>query len=140
MNLLGPLPRSACSPSSTLKCLWREPFGLLHGATEGGSMIASRVFRSPTTVSQWFLALGAMLVLVAFLSASAIPHQAHRDFDALVQSYGARGLTHTPNYPDVYRRMSADRRLVQNGYIGVSGLVLLAAGAFGMTRERAGSG
>jgi hypothetical protein len=101
-------------------------------------MVASRVFRSPTTVSQWLVAVGTMLVVVAFLSASAIPRQAHRDFDALVQSYG--GLAHTANYPDVYRRMSADRRLVQNGYIGVSGLVVLAAGAFGMTRERSERG
>lgn len=92
---------------------------------------ASRASRS---LSTWFLVIGAALIVVAMLTASTIPRQAHRDFDALVQYYG--GLTHTPNYPEVYRRMSADRRFVQNGYLGVSGLVLLSAGAFGMLRGR----
>ncbi len=90
--------------------------------------------RARRSLSTWFLATGAVLIIVAILTAPAIPRQAHRDFDALVQYYG--GLSHPPNYPDVYRRMSADRRFLQNAYVGVSGLALLAAGAFGMLLVR----
>jgi hypothetical protein len=97
------------------------------------NVVASQL-RARRSLSLWFLGIGAALVLAALLAAPAIPRQAHRDFDALVQHYGS--LSHTPSYPDVYRRMSADRRFIQNGYVGVSGLVLLAAGAFGLVRAR----
>jgi hypothetical protein len=80
------------------------------------------------------LAAGAILVVIAFFAAALVPAQAHRDFDALVRSMGG-GMSHTPNYPDVYRQMSADRRLLQNAYVGGTGLVLVAAGAFGLVRS-----
>jgi hypothetical protein len=88
-----------------------------------------------SSVSAGLLALGALLVVVAFFAAGLIPQQAHRDFDRLVQSMGG-GMSHTPNYPDVYRQMSANRRLLQNAYVGGSGLILLAVGASGVAAQR----
>lgn len=77
---------------------------------------------------------GAVLVVLALFAAGRIPQQAHSDFDRLVVAHGS--LAHTPNYPDVYRQMSATTRMLQNAYVGGSGLVLLLAGAFGLAVQR----
>jgi hypothetical protein len=99
------------------------------------SMI-DRVTRTVTSsMAAGLLAIGALLVVVAFFAAGLIPQQAHRDFDRLVVSMGG-GMSHTPTYPDVYRQMSANRRMLQNAYVGGSGLILLTAGAFGLSVQR----
>jgi hypothetical protein len=95
-----------------------------------GSWVQGPRFR----LSAVFFAVGAVLITVAFAQAALIPHRAHDDFSALLQAHGG-GMTHTATYPDTYRLMSANRRMLQNIYLGGSGLVLLAVGCAGLTRS-----
>jgi hypothetical protein len=79
------------------------------------------------------LTIGVILIVAALVHAIWIPSQAHDDFGALVRSQGG-SLSHSETYPDTYRLLSAQRRMLQNAYVGVSGLVLLTVGAVGLTR------
>jgi hypothetical protein len=97
-----------------------------------GRLAHANMFR----LSAAFFLVGVALILVAFTQAASIPRQAHDDFGALVQAHGG-GMTHSATYPDTYRQMSANRRLLQNAYLGGSGLVLLAVGCVGLTRAEA---
>jgi hypothetical protein len=45
---------------------------------------------------------------------------AHDDFSALVQRAGG-SMSHSATYPDTYRALSAQRRMLQNGYLGAGG-------------------
>jgi len=80
-----------------------------------------------------YTALGALLVVGAILSAVRIPEDAHNEFGQLLQSRGG-SLTHGPEYPEAYRRICAQRRMLQNAYVGIAGLMLLAFGLWGMLR------
>jgi hypothetical protein len=100
------------------------------GAGMSGSWMQTNAFRS----SAVFFVAGAVLIAIAFTQAALIPHRAHDDFSALIQAHGG-GMTHTATYPDTYRLMSANRRMLQNVYLGASGLVLLAVGCTGLTRS-----
>jgi hypothetical protein len=95
-----------------------------------GSWMQGSAFR----LSAVFFVVGAVLIAVAFTQAALIPHRAHDDFSALIQAHGG-GMTHTATYPDTYRVMSANRRMLQNVYLGGSGLVLLAVGCAGLARS-----
>jgi len=77
------------------------------------------------------LLIGALLLVTAFARAGAIPHQAHDDYGALLRRHGG-SMSHSAGYDAVYRQMSAHSRMLQNAYLGVSGLVLLSAGSFGI--------
>jgi hypothetical protein len=72
---------------------------------------------------------GAAFLLLAHQTAAAIPSEADKDFIEYVRANG--GLT-SPGFPDAFRQMHAERRMLQNSYVGGSGLVLLAAGSFGL--------
>ena len=78
------------------------------------------------------LLLGALMVVSAFVQAGSIPQRAHDDFGALIARHGG-SLSSPPEYPTAYRQMSAASRMLQNAYLGVGGLILVAAGAFGLT-------
>jgi type IV secretory pathway component VirB8 len=85
-------------------------------------------------LSAVFALTGIVLLLIALVTASVIPLRAHDDFGVLVQAQGG-GMSHTANYPDVYRQMSAQRRMLQNAYVGGAGLVFLAVGVAGLVRR-----
>jgi hypothetical protein len=85
-------------------------------------------------LSAVFFLFGVALLLVAFTQAAAIPRHAHEDFAALVRAHGG-GMSHSATYPDTYRLMSANRRMLQNVYLGGSGLVLFTVGCVGLMRS-----
>jgi hypothetical protein len=72
---------------------------------------------------------GAAFLFLAHQAAAAIPSEADKDFDAYVRARG--GLT-SPEFPNAFRQLHTERRLLQNSDVGGSGLVLLAAGSFGL--------
>ncbi|MGH7213385.1 MAG: hypothetical protein ACREIT_01190 [Tepidisphaeraceae bacterium] len=74
---------------------------------------------------------GAALLFQAHQTAAEIPSEADKDFGEFVRAAGGT-LSSTPGFPDAFKQMHAERRMLQNSYIGGSGLVLLAAGAFGL--------
>ena len=71
--------------------------------------------------------IGCLLLVWAWISAGGIPKAAHQDFGRLVQSEGGLA-SHTPDFPSTYKQMSANRRLLQNLYIGAAGLICLSTG------------
>jgi hypothetical protein len=77
--------------------------------------------------------IGLLLVVVAFAQAGAIPRLAHEDFGRLVQAAGG-SMSHSPTYPDTYRAMSAQARMLQNAYLGGGGLVLMVLGGLALLR------
>jgi hypothetical protein len=77
--------------------------------------------------------IGIALIVIAWSSAAGIPEAANRDFDRLVQASG--GMSHTANFPDVYKQMCANRRILQNFYIGAAGLICLAVGLGNLNRS-----
>jgi hypothetical protein len=81
-----------------------------------------------------FLLVGLLLVAAAYSRASTIPSDAVQDFRALVRESGG-SRTDAPGFPDAYKLMSAQRRMLQNFYIGGCGLVFLAAGSFGLVNS-----
>ena len=88
----------------------------------------------------WSLLLilvGAALLLAAFVLAGGIPLAAHDDFGTLIQAQGG-SLSSSATYPDTYRQVAAQSRMLQNAYLGVAGLVLLAAGVFGSLQQELG--
>lgn len=90
---------------------------------------------SPLARVPWsvlMLVVGAVLLIVAFVQAGGIPRQAHGDFGALIQAHGG-SMTHSATYPDTYRQMAAQSRLLQNAYLGLTGVALVAVGAIGVT-------
>jgi hypothetical protein len=76
------------------------------------------------------LVVGIVLLLVAGAQAAEIPVRAHDDFGALIVRKGV--MSNPPDYASVYRRMSADRRMLRNAYVGGEGPILFAAGSFGL--------
>jgi hypothetical protein len=76
---------------------------------------------------------GTLLVVVALVQATWIPRLAHDDFDALVRAHGG-SMTHSATYPDTFRLMSAQRRMLQNAYVGAAGLLLVGLGGAAMVR------
>lgn len=85
-------------------------------------------------IATLLVVLGAGLSIFAFHAAKQIPSLAEADFNTFaVAKIKADGgfWSHAPGVPESIKQMDVDRRLLQNGYIGASGLVLLATGTFG---------
>lgn len=78
--------------------------------------------------------IGIALLAMAWVWAAGIPKAANRDFDRLVSNAGGQ-MSHTPNFPDAYKQMSANRRMLQNFYLGAAGLICLAAGLASVKKE-----
>jgi hypothetical protein len=89
----------------------------------------------PVAALSLFL-IGILLVVVAYVQASSIPHLAHEDYGRLIQRLGG-SLSSTATYPDTYRAMSAQVRVLQNAYLGGGGLILMALGGVGLLRQDA---
>jgi hypothetical protein len=77
--------------------------------------------------------IGLILVAVAYAQAAAIPLRAHDDFSRLVQRAGG-SMSHSGTYPDTYRAMSAQVRMLQNAYLGGGGLILMVMGGVALLR------
>ena len=83
------------------------------------------------------LLAGAVLLIVACVQAGDIPRQAHDDFGALIQAHGG-SMSHSATYPDTYRQIAAQSRLLQNAYLGLTGVALVTVGAIGVTAVTVG--
>lgn len=80
--------------------------------------------------------IGTVLIVVAWLLASGMPEAASSDFDKMVRANGG-GMSHTQAFPDEFRRMGFTRRLLQNGLLGLAGLICLGIGLDAYRREPA---
>jgi len=80
--------------------------------------------------------IGTVLTVVAWLAASGMPEAASRDFDKMVRVNGG-GMSHTLTLPEEYMRMGFNRRLLQNGLLGLAGLICLGIGLDAYRREPA---
>lgn len=74
--------------------------------------------------------VGAVLLISAFVRVPGIPLAAHDDFGVLVRSLGG-SMSHSGTYPDTYRTFAAQSRMLQNAYLGFTGVALVTVGAFG---------
>lgn len=79
--------------------------------------------------------VGMVLIVVAWLLASGMPEAAIGDFDKLIHARG--GMSHTPAFPDEYRKLAFTRRLMQNCLLGLAGLICLGIGLDAYRREPA---
>ncbi len=81
---------------------------------------------------------GIILIAIAFINASFIPEQAEQDLRQRVQQEVAQTGRSAilPEESIFYRQIRAHSRMLQNSYLGATGIVLLAAGAFGMVLSR----
>jgi hypothetical protein len=78
--------------------------------------------------------VGIALLVVAWVSAVFIPTQARSDFSRLVRDSG--GSLSTPgDYMGMYQQMCASRRMLQDLYVGVAGLICLSIGLAGWTKQ-----
>jgi len=78
------------------------------------------------------IVVGVVMILLAMLLAMFIPWSAHKDWDRFTKAYGR--VRATPDYPSVYRQMSAQRRMLQNLYLGFAGLICLGVGLGHLSR------
>jgi hypothetical protein len=78
-----------------------------------------------------FMLVGAVLLVTAFVRAGAIPLSAHDDFGALIRAQGG-SMSHSATYPDTYRLIAAQSRMLQNAYLGLAGVALVTVGAVGV--------
>ena len=77
--------------------------------------------------------LGVLLLGGAFYSAEQIPLKARGDF----LEYAKSNPINSPGFPEAFMQMHAQRRLLQNFYLGAAGSVLLFVGTQAFCRERA---
>lgn len=70
--------------------------------------------------------IGVTLLIIAWMSAASIPIQARNDFSSLVQSEGS--LSTPGDYMGIYQQICANRRMLQDFYIGMAGLICLGVG------------
>lgn len=71
--------------------------------------------------------LGIALLTFAWATAASIPGQAKQDLYRLIGPQGG-SLAQVEPFPETYQQMSANRRMMQNFYIGAAGLICLAVG------------
>jgi hypothetical protein len=73
--------------------------------------------------------VGAALLVFAWASAANIPNAADNDYTEFAVAASVKGAhTSTANFPDAFKQMSAQRRMLQNFYVGAAALICLAAG------------
>jgi hypothetical protein len=81
------------------------------------------------------IVLGALLLAAAWYSAREIPLKARADFF----EYAKSNPINNPGFPEAFMQMEANRRLLQNFYLGAAGLVFLAVGAHRLCNHRGGT-
>ncbi len=90
-------------------------------------------------VALGFMLVGAILLVTAFVRAGTIPPAAHHDFGALIRAHvGSVSMSHSPTYPDTYRLIAAQSRMLQNAYLGLTGVALVTVGAIGVVAPGGG--
>ena len=72
------------------------------------------------------LIIGVMLIILAFIKASSIPLEANKDFNRLASKDKLDWSTKESEY--IYVQASEHRRLLQNFYVGATGLICLFIG------------
>jgi hypothetical protein len=90
------------------------------------------------TFARSLVVIGAVLVLLAYFSTAGIPSAARDDFAKLLKDSGG-SLSHTPTFPDTFMQMGHQRRMIQNFYLGASGLVFLFVGLQALCRQKRSS-
>ena len=76
---------------------------------------------------------GVLVLAWAFYSAQDIPMKARADF----YEYAKSNPLNSPGFPEAFMQMQTQRRLLQNFYLGATGLILLLAGTRGLYRGAA---
>lgn len=84
------------------------------------------------SLNQGLTILGIVLIAIAFINISFLPPQVEQDLSPFFGRLGALDVA-TAN---TYRRISADRHLLQSAYVFLTGIVLLTAGLFKATNRR----
>lgn len=104
-------------------------------------MQTSATLRNRVRWAVLLLLVGTVLLVVAFVQAGAIPLKAHDDFGTLLRAQGG-SMSHSATYPDTYRQIAAQSRMLQSAYLGLAGVALVTVGAVGVVgagaRERPG--
>lgn len=84
--------------------------------------------------------VGVILIGIAFLTASSIPHGAYKDLlsngEAVSHDGGFIGVPlDTMERENLFMQTHAHRRLLQNFYLGASGLICLAVGLLALSNK-----
>lgn len=74
------------------------------------------------------IVIGITLIAIAFISISFLPSQVDSSLSRFFGQLGRGGIDVT--ITNTYRRIAADRFLLQSAYIFITGIVLLVAGLF----------
>lgn len=72
--------------------------------------------------------IGITLIAIAFISISSLPYQVDSSLSRFFGQLGRGGIDVT--ITNTYRRIAADRFLLQSAYLFLTGIVLLVAGLF----------
>jgi len=78
-------------------------------------------------VALLLMLVGAVLLVTALVRAGAIPLSAHDDFGALTRAQGG-SMSRSATDPDTYRLIAAQSRMLQNAYLGLTGVALVTVG------------
>ena len=78
--------------------------------------------------------IGVTLVIFAWASATSIPNAANEEFRNFA-SGSDDPTTRSASFPELFKQMSAQRRMLQNFYVGTAGLICLAVGLNGWRKE-----
>lgn len=79
------------------------------------------------TCSRKLTIFGTILIVLAWLSTMGIPKETHKEVMRLITDTGGNTSAVQQNYAP-YSQIVANSRMLQNAYVGVAGLLLLAAG------------
>ncbi|WP_449418450.1 hypothetical protein [Phormidium nigroviride] len=74
------------------------------------------------------IGVGIALMAIAFISISFLPSQVESSLSTFFGKLGRGGIDVT--ITNTYRRIAADRFLLQSAYLFLTGIVLLVAGLF----------
>jgi len=88
--------------------------------------------------STMLISIGLILIGIAFLTASSIPLKANRDLTTLHKQMkrGNAWVTSIQGTKgDIYIQAHGYRRLLQNFYLGASGLICLSAGLLSLPNK-----
>ncbi|MBD2093725.1 hypothetical protein H6F90_00955 [Trichocoleus sp. FACHB-591] len=82
--------------------------------------------------SSSLIVIGIVLIAIAFISISFLPSQVESNLSTFFGQLGSGGIDVTTG--NIYRRIAADRFLLQSVYFFLTGIVLLIAGLLNLKR------